>query len=243
MKVFLSIIFGLIIGTLAIQAQDETFTKAQAAYDNGRYAEAALLYEQLISNGISNPEVHYNLANACFKDHDLSKAIWHYRKAWYENPRDPDINANLHFALNAAGAIEPAPSMAERFFSILTYSEWILVATAGYLLLMLLLLLLLFVRHSRRPLLKLCLLPTAMILCSILGGLHWKRLQANPEWVVVKMEATALFGPIEGSTAHFKLPVGALVQQHALDSKGWVEVEYDGKQGWLKDTYITRISP
>lgn len=233
----------LLLGSFSAGAQDETFRKAQTAYDNGRFAEAVLLYDSLLNEGVDNPEVHYNLANACFKDSDLPKAVLHYRRAWYDLPRDPDIKANLHFALNAAGAIEHNPGFAERVLSSLSYQEWILMATAGYLLLSLLLLLLLLAKSSRRLLLKLCLIPGAMILLSAFGWMQWRQLRANPEWVVMKTEATALFGPVDGSTAHFKLPIGALVQQSNIDPKGWIEVEYDGKQGWLKTEYITPVSP
>lgn len=243
MRLIKHIIAALLLCSFSVGAQEEPFRQAQTAYDNGRYAEAVLLYDGLLNEGVDNPEVHYNLANACFKDSDLPKAVLHYRRAWYELPRDPDIKANLHFALNAAGAIERKPGFAERVLSTLSYQEWILAATAGYLLLSLLILLLLITKGSRRLLFKLCLIPGTILLLSIFGWLQWKQLQANPEWVVSKTEATALFGPVDGSTAHFKLPIGALVRQSNVDPKGWIEVEYDGKQGWLKTEYITPVSP
>jgi tetratricopeptide (TPR) repeat protein len=243
MKIFLSMIFGLLLFLSTAQAQDEAFQKAQNAYDAGRYAEAVLLYQGLIESGINNPEVHYNLANAYFKDSDLPDAVSHYRTAWYDLPRDPDISANLHFALNAAGAIESVPSFIEHLFYTLSYSEWIAVAVIGYLLLTLLFILMLFLKNSRRMLLRICLIPAALLLLAGFGWNQWRQLKVHPEWVVVKTEATALFGPVEGSTAHFKLPLGALVQQRNTDSKGWVEVEYDGKQGWLKTDDISPVSP
>ena len=243
MNIFLSMFAGLALCLLSAPAQEGQFLSAQSAYDDGRYAEAVLLYEQLLNKGTANPELHYNLGNACFKDSDLPKAVWHYRKAWYEMPRDPDIKANLHFALNATGAIEQTPGAAERVLTSLSRSEWIMMAVASYLLLAFLLLLLLL-KVSRRLVFKLSLIPLGLLVLSGLGWMHWNRLKANSEWVVVKTEATALFGPVEGSTAHFKVPIGALVCQRSIvDSKGWVEVEYDNKQGWLKSEYISRISP
>lgn len=243
MRLVKHIIVALLLCSFSARAQDESFQKAQTAYDNGRYAEAVLLYDGLLNEGVDNPEVHYNLANACFKDSDLPKAILHYRRAWYDLPRDPDIKANLHFALNASGAIEHNPNFLERIFSALSYQEWVLVATTGYLLLSLLLLLLLVLKSSRRLLFKLCLIPGSMILLATFGWIQWRQLQATPEWVVMKTEATVLFGPVEGSKAHFKLPIGALVRQCSISPKGWVEVEYDEKQGWLNTEYITPVSP
>lgn len=223
--------------------KSELFLLAQAAYDDERYAEASSIYGQLASNGVDNVELHYNLANAHFKNGNLPEAVLHYRKAWYQAPRDPDIRANLHFALNAAGAAESPPAFLERFFHILSQNGWIMAAASGYLALVLLLILGMLIRPAKRTLVKLSLLPAVLILLSAGGWRHWRQLESNPEWVVVKSGATALYGPIEGTTAHYKVPLAALVQQHGSDSKGWIEIEYDGKKGWLKERYIKSVSP
>lgn len=233
----------LFVATLPSFAQEETFLRAQAAYDDARYAEAAMLYEELLSNGVANIEVHYNLANACFKNGELPKAVWHYRKAWYGAPHDPDINANLHFALNAAGAIEPSGSFIKRFFMSRSQAGWILLAVVGYILLSLFLLLALLIQPVRRLMLKLSLLSLVLILFGGAGWWQWNRFWAYPEWVVVKSEATALFGPVKGSTAHYRIPLGALVQQCGTDPKGWIEVQYDGKRGWIEPAFVQSVSP
>ena len=224
-------------------AQEETFQKAQTAYDDGRYAEASLLYGQLLEDGVDNMEVHFNLANAAFKDSDLPTAVQHYRTAWYETPRDPDIEANLRFALNAAGATVPNPGFTGRVLASLTRNEWMVVGVAGYLLLLAMLGLMLIMKQARKNLVKLCTVPVTLLLLSAGGWRYWHALAANPEWVVVKKDATALFGPVEGTTAHYKLPLAALVRQTDTDPKGWIEVEYDGKRGWLKQSDIRRVCP
>lgn len=243
MKRLISLAIMLLAVTRLSAGDDDSFFKAQSAYDDGRYAEAVLLYNKLLDEGIRNSEVHYNLANAYFKENDLPDAVRHYRKAWYDAPRDPDIRANLHFALNAAGAVEASPSFFERILQSLSLSEWLMIAVGSYLLLTMLLVTALLVPAGKRNALKFCLLPIALILLSSAGWWHWHKLNVNPEWVVVQTEATALFGPVEGSTAHYKLPLAALVRQLHSDSKGWVEVEYDGKRGWLRMDYISRVSP
>ncbi len=243
MKILQPLIAALLLATLCTFASEEAFTKAQAAYDDGRYAEASLLYEELLSNGVGHVEVRYNLANAYFKNAQLPEAVWNYRKAWYAAPRDPDIRANMHFALNAAGAAEPAPGFLEKTLSILSQNEWIMAAIGAYIVFTLLLILGLLIRPFKRALFKLSLFPAALILVAAGGWWHWQQLGTNPEWVVVKSGATALYGPVEGSTAHYELPLAALVRQRSADSKGWIEIEYDGKNGWLKEEYIHRVSP
>jgi tetratricopeptide (TPR) repeat protein len=243
MKMRSTIMAALLLSAFSTFAFDETFTKAQAAYDDGRYAEASLLYEELLSNGVSNVEIQYNLANAYFKNSDLPQAVWHYRKAWYTAPRDPDIRANMHFALNAAGAAEPAPSFIEKIFSVLSQNEWIQAAIAAYVVFTLLLILGMLIRPAKRMMVKLSLIPAALILISAGGWWHWQQLKVQPESVVIKSGSTALFGPVEGSTAHYKVPLAAIVRQRSADSKGWIEIEYDGKNGWLRDECIQRVSP
>lgn len=242
MKKLLLILF---LPVLALHADsfEETFASAQSAYDDARYAEAVLQYETLLSNGVNNAEVHYNLANALFKDNDLPNAVIHYRKAWYQRPRDPDIQANLHFAVNATGAVQTSPRFINRFFRMLSLSEWLMAAIAGYIALTALLALAQWITPARRLILKLCLLPVALVLLATAGWYHWHRFKTNPEWVVVKTGGTALFGPVEGSTAHYKVPLGALVQQKSIDPKGWVEIQYDQKNGWIKEEYIEIVSP
>jgi tetratricopeptide (TPR) repeat protein len=235
---------ALLLGTaFDAVALDDPFIKAQAAYDDGRYAEAVLLYENMVSNGVENIEVIYNLANAYFKDGDLPNAVWHYRKAWYSAPRDPDINANLHFALNAAGAIEPVPGLPGRILSTLSAREWIAAVIAAYLLLTLLLGLSLLLRSIRFPLLKVSLIPAALLLLALAGWRYWGQFSKAPEAVVIKSGTTTLYGPVEGSTAHFDVPLAALVQQRGSDPKGWIEIEYDGKTGWVKKDNILLLSP
>lgn len=223
--------------------RSELFLAAQTAYDEGRYDEAGALYTALAEAGVDNVELHYNHANACFRSGDLPDAVRRYRTAWYRAPRDPDIRANLHFALNAAGAVDPAPGRIEQFFFMLTGSEWIAAAVAGYGVLTVLLALALFSPAFRRLLLTACILPALLLLLSGAGWHQWRGLRQNPEWVVSRTGATALYGPIDGTTAHYKVPMGALVRQRAIDPKGWVEIEYDGMRGWLRQSYIERVSP
>ena len=243
MKSSLFILILALFAGSAFAASDETFAQAQAAYDSGRYAEASMLYEEMIRDGISNFEVEYNLANAVFKNGDLPQAVLYYRKAWYQAPRDPDIRANMRFALNAAGAAEPKATAFGKVFNLFSKTAWLRVAIGSYVFLTVLLLLGMLIRAAKRTLKKASLLPATVILIAAGGWWHWHQLQTNPEWVVVKSGATALFGPVDGSTAHYNLPLAAIVRQTSSNAKGWVEIKYDGKIGWLKQEYILRVSP
>jgi tetratricopeptide (TPR) repeat protein len=221
----------------------ETFREAQAAYDDGRYADAARLFENMRNDGIDNVEVQYNLANAHFRNGDLARAVQHYRTAWYAAPRDPDIAANLKFALNAAGSVEPAFPLPVRLLTHLSLQEWIWVAIGSYLGLAVILLAALFIRRARAGLLKFGLLPTALLLLAGGGYGQWRAFRTHPEAVVTQAGTTARFSPLEGATAHYKIPEGSIVRQRNSDPKGWMEVEYDRKRGWVKEEQLIRLSP
>lgn len=243
MKPLVLILIMTLATGLNSRAADDPFAQAQAAYDAGHYDEAAGLYESMLSNGVVNAEVHYNLANAFFKSGDLPKAVWHYRTAWYQDPHDPDINANLHFALSAAGAIEPAPSAIKRFFTSLPAGGWETVALGGYLALCALILAAILIRQARVPLLKLAMIPAAVLLLAGGGWWQWRQYRVHPECVVVHAGVTALYAPVAGGTAYYRIPMGALISRINIDPKGWIEVEYDGKAGWIKEDNILSLSP
>lgn len=226
-----------------IYAQNESFIKAQKAYDQGDYPQAIECYETLLSNKTNNIEVSYNLANAYFKAGNFPQAVRYYRRAEYQAPNDPDIKANLSFALNATGATPPKPTLLQRFSSILPTTQWLRTAIIGYILFTLLLILGQLIRPAKRILLKLSLLPAMLILLASAGWWGSQQIYKYPEWVVIKKDATTLYGPIEGTTAHYKIPLAALVTQRNKNEEGWIEIEYDQKIGWIQEKYIHPVSP
>jgi tetratricopeptide (TPR) repeat protein len=222
-------------------AHESIFYEAKTAYDEGRFAEAETGYLSLINNGWHNTELLYNLANAHFKNNHLPEAIKRYRQAWYQAPRDAAIHANLGFALAAANAVPPHQSHADALAESLSKTEWIILATAAYLLLAILLALAMLIRPARRFLLKTALIPLGLIAMAMAGWLHWRQLSLKPEAVIIRSGVTARYGPLADSTAHYRVPAGAIVRQIHTDNKGWTEIEYDAKRGWVPNEYIEEI--
>jgi tetratricopeptide (TPR) repeat protein len=79
------------------ESAESIFQKGNAAYRAGEYAEAALLYESLVSKNWKNAAVFYNLGNASFKQKHPGRAILNYERARRFSPRDRDVLANLAF--------------------------------------------------------------------------------------------------------------------------------------------------
>jgi tetratricopeptide (TPR) repeat protein len=69
-----------------------------ASYEKGDYADAVAAFEKVLSEGVDDAVVHYDLGNAYFKSGKLGLAIYHYRRAHALAPRDDDVIANLDYA-------------------------------------------------------------------------------------------------------------------------------------------------
>lgn len=106
------------------------FEKGNSAYREKKYDEAITAYEKILEQGFRSDVVYYNLANAYFKDNNLSKAILNYERAKKLNPLDEEINFNLRLAYAAtADKIEPLPLLFyerwwKSFVTKLTPTQW-----------------------------------------------------------------------------------------------------------------------
>ncbi|MGB6422385.1 MAG: tetratricopeptide repeat protein, partial [Anaerolineales bacterium] len=110
----------LIIGLLAainmsahsLEADIEAVSIANKLYESGQYDQATQILEQIISQGVQDSAIYYNLGNVYYKQGDLGRAIVNYERAALMNPRDSDIQANLTIVRNQAEQSESLPAIA-----------------------------------------------------------------------------------------------------------------------------------
>jgi tetratricopeptide (TPR) repeat protein len=88
------------LGATAVVAQspEEIFARGNAAYEQGRYEDAAEAYRDVLRYAVQDPIVEYNLGNAEFRLGNLGRAIVHYERARRLDPTDVEIQGNLAFA-------------------------------------------------------------------------------------------------------------------------------------------------
>ena len=83
---------------VASETADAAWENGTAAYQEGRWKDAADAWEGIVSEGVESAELYYNIGNAWFKHGDMPKAILYYEKALKLNPSDDDVRFNLEFA-------------------------------------------------------------------------------------------------------------------------------------------------
>ena len=89
--------FLLFAGVAGTGTGASIYNEANALYRQGEFKEAAGLYEDVVSRGVRNGYVFFNLGNAYFKAGETGRAILAYERALRLVPNDEDVLANLRF--------------------------------------------------------------------------------------------------------------------------------------------------
>lgn len=82
----------------AVESAEEHFDRGYAAYEAGRWDEAAEAFGDAAAVGVHDARVEYNLANSEFRRGRLGAAVLHWERAQRLAPGDGDIAANLQLA-------------------------------------------------------------------------------------------------------------------------------------------------
>ena len=229
------------------------FEQANKLYEQGKFAEAAAAYEQLIHSSHRSAALFYNLGNAWFKAGQQGRAIAAYRQAEKMNPRDPNLNFNLQFVRKKVNGGETAPpKLWHRALTHLTLDEWTILAASAYWLWFLLLGLREFRPGLRKPLRGYTATAgmAALLLAACFMAAAYEQSRVT-EAVVVVPEAVVRHGPLEESQVKFQLRDGSEII--VLDEKellvgdktqSWLQVQ-DGTRGigWLKRDQVIVLTP
>jgi tetratricopeptide (TPR) repeat protein len=210
------------------------FDSANQLYEQGKFAEAAVAYENLLRSGPVSPAIYFNLGNALFKDGQAGRALASYRKAEQLAPRDPDIRANLQFVRDQIQGPKLAPARWQRWLRTLTPNEWAALTSVS-----LWLCLISLATIQLRPTLKPTLRSVAWlggVATVLLGGCLavFLTLESGRTAIVTVHDAVVRKGPFEGSPTAFTVHDGA--ELSVLDEKNdWLQVTTDkARIGWLK---------
>ena len=104
-------------------ADDSAFGKANQAYAEGRFEEAATGYENLIRSGNWNADLFYDLGNARYRLGDFGQAILNFERALALDPRHAEADANLRLARDEGRALELRRDWIERYAGMATVKQ------------------------------------------------------------------------------------------------------------------------
>lgn len=226
-------------------AQD--FEAANAAYAEGRYAEAAEIYEALLAE-TPDAQVYYNLGNAQFKQGELAQAILAYERALRLRPNYPDAKYNLAFAQSRItdNIVEQdffVSSWVRAVRNSLSEQTWVILSICLFILALVGLLLFLL---GREPWLRKTAFHTAWIalLFSLIAGLNatslHKRDTLRNEAIITQGVVNAKSSPDRSGTDLFTIHEGTKVTIRETIGE-WANIRVGNNEGWIRLQNLERI--
>ena len=227
------------------EAYVETMEAANQLYDEGRFAEAALTYEGLVSQGIEDGRLFYNLGNAYHKQNDLGRTILNYERALLFIPRDADLRTNLQFANDQAedkyeaqreSLIGQASLMTSRWLTVNEMALLALFCWFGVAALWILLKRSYTLSRRWREFTRynLVLMALGLVCIVLLLGVRLYADQVRPQGILLPAEVDVLSGPNPNNMTEFTLHAGAKIT--VLEKRGqWLRLALPGDelQGWV----------
>ncbi len=245
--VFVCFVTGILVSPVWAEVFNPTakFYTAGVQYKDGRYAEAAASYEEILANGLRSGELYYNLGNSYFKSGQLGKAILNYERAKRFMPRDGDLKSNDEFArTQVQGFIDgQGKSFLEKILA--NYADYF---TADELALGLLFLgglmgcvylLKLFFHWPSR--ISFAVMAVLLLLAVVQITALVIKFSAQENLAVIIQSVDAKFEPTAKGSVHFSLPEGNKVT--VLEQRSdWAKIQrLDGKIGWAEKKSLEKI--
>ena len=246
MKRILVICNWLLVITICAYAQTD-FDAANAAYAEGRYDEAASLYQTML-NEQPNAQVYYNLGNAQFKQGELAQAILNYERALRLKPNYKDAQYNLAFAQSKItdNIVEHdffLSVWARKVRNCLSESTWFILSIVLFIFGLIGILLFLL---GREPWVRKTAFHTAWIalLFSLVSGLNagslHQRDTLRSEAIITQGVVNAKSSPDRSGTDLFTLHEGTKVTIRETLGE-WCNIRVGNNEGWIRQQNMERI--
>lgn len=230
--------------------QNALLNKANESYANKEYRLAAELYEQLIIQGYTAPELNYNLANAYYKQEKYTLAILNYERALKQDRDFEEAKINLKFAnMHLYDQLKDIPesnfsAISELIAKGVGLNGWaamcLIFMTVG------LALLLLYFWAETNNLKKFSfsfgfVFVVLSIIALSMGFYTENILNESSDAIITSTVVTVKSSPDESGTDLFRIHEGlkVAIKDHSAD---WIEIRIaDGRAGWIKSDALEEI--
>ncbi|MEG1623141.1 MAG: tetratricopeptide repeat protein [Alistipes sp.] len=236
--------------TIDTASNEALWEAANTAYINANYVDAIAHYNQILRHGSFSAKLHYNLANAYFKQNRLGAAILHYNRALRLAPGDDDIRYNLSVAESRTkDNINAVPEFilitwVRALRNTMSGTAWTFVSLTA--LTGMLILVLFYLLSQRLKLRKVGFYGTLILLIVFIGATSFAASERNEAVkgdlsIVMASAAAVKSSPDKSATDIFVLHEGTKVR--IVNTLGdWSEIMIvDGKKGWLENKTIKTI--
>ena len=243
-------LLGILFSLSGVAQNSELFEAANNLYSDGDYEEAVAKYEQILEQGETSAELHYNLGNSYYKLSRIAPSIYHYEKALQLDPGNEDARNNLTFAktmaIDALGEEESGGfwGIFDRSTSVFSAAGWAWLAIICMLIFIVLFLLYYF---NRRTMIKRLMFIGSMFflvlaVSSVVIGFLKQDLQQESNFAIVFSEEVEVKSePSVRAGEAFLLHEGAKVKI-TENFQEWVEIELpNGSQGWIQENDLKRL--
>jgi tetratricopeptide (TPR) repeat protein len=242
MKTRLCLVILLTAVALTANAADESaFAKANQAYAEGHFEEAATGYENLIRSGNWNADLFYDLGNARYRLGDFGQAILNFERALALDPRHPEADANLRLARDEGRALELRRDWIERYAGMATVKQYTIAAAIAFWFALFIIAHLFF---SRRSAGRIALIALSVIVCAasifaifmIENGARGDALA-----IVTGKDVEARLATADNAKSVLVLPAGSEIK--ILSERGdWVYAALPNDQrGWIPASSAERV--
>jgi tetratricopeptide (TPR) repeat protein len=224
------------------------FTDGCDLYDQGDFDTAVRHFESLVTKGVRNADVYYNLGNSYYKMGDTGRAVASYRRALLLSPRDKVARANLDLLRSIVGFRDTTSSFDMDDVGTLPlrlasprelYSMFYVVY---YLTVFCFLGVLFFNGRMRMRSLRI-LVVLLVVTAAVYGFARYgtSRFSSGTEGVIIAAYAEFMSGPGNAFDELATLPDGVEVRLRARSGL-WVEVELrTGDIGWVRQDDLEAI--
>ena len=223
-------------------SREEILDRGNAAYGRGRFDEAAEAYRELVSLGVRDFRVEYNLGCAELKAGHLGPAVLHLERARRLAPADGDVLSNLAYARDLIrDRVDFEPDRGE-LAAVVTLQDRIGADRQALVALILVwLLAAALIAAGSRPggftpaagwIVTVLVVVLAITVAS--WSATYERNQGTPRAVVLAPAADALAGPAETNARVFTVHEGTVLEIRA-ERDGFVQIALpNGLNGWVR---------
>lgn len=254
MKRLIILVFTIALCISASWAQADSMAqkweRANGAYHTNEYANAAVLYEDILSTGQHSAKLYFNLANAYFKQNQLGRAILNYNRALLLDPADEDISYNLQLAnARTIDKIEPVPQFFLKSWflglgDICSSDAWAVIALVLFAVALagvIAWLVISDLRYRKLGFYTALVSVVFVVMSLVYSQIGYARRFQNKDAIVMNSAAPVKSSPSPGSTDIFVIHEGTKVEVLGeLDSWSEIKLE-DGNKGWIATSAITPI--